>query len=55
MCLIVFAAGEIPDYAVRKIPDMKHSLLKRGFTYVPGDEAYPEVRWACLSDAVINM
>lgn len=43
MQFIASFAGDIPDYAVRKIPDMTHSLLKRGFTYVPGDEAYPEV------------
>lgn len=35
--------AKVPKYALRKIPDMNHALLKRSFSYVPGDEAYPEV------------
>ena len=38
---------KIPEYALRTIPDKRNSLLKRSFSYLPGDEAYPEVQHSC--------
>ncbi len=34
----------IPQYAIRNIPDPSNNLLKRNFSYIPGSQAYPEVR-----------
>jgi hypothetical protein len=45
--------GDIPTYALRKIPDMEHALLKRSFSYLPGTEAYPEVCWAVMCCVVL--